>query len=100
MEYSLKEGARIDFRRGLPQDDFVNTKWARWFQRLMSFRAKIYKCFGNYISSESKGNAVEIISGISYAASRNGQNLKPGENLNFSCEDAKLATASERTWWP
>ena len=75
VEYSLKESGRILFRRGLPEDDLANKNWARWFQSLTKNRAKNYKYFGNTISVESQGNALEMITVFSYVASQNCQNM-------------------------
>ena len=72
--HSLKEGARIDFCRGTVSDDPGNDTLARIVSRIPVLLA-------NYRISHTKvnrGNILEVILGISYAAKTGGRYLTGG----------------------
>ena len=87
---SLKESARINFYNGLVEDDFPNETLAQWFKSLPNYRIKVMRNFGE-ITKCNQGNAMEMISGISYTAFRNGRNLPATQSLVFPDDDSRDA---------
>ena len=79
---SLSQGARIDFYRGVVADDWLNTKWKALYQRLPRYRATITKQW-NVSSVITEGNAMEVATGIAYAAHTRAEHLPQGHELHF-----------------
>ena len=79
---ALEEGARIDFYRGLPSDDWMNAKWAKLFEELPQYRAHL-KGKQNPQTEKGKGNAMERVAGISYACFTGHRHLPTGHTLTF-----------------
>ena len=72
---TLKQGARIDFRRGTVEDDLSNKGWVKWLDRLPRYAASLRQA---PTSTLSRGNAMEQAVGLSYAAASNARFLKEG----------------------
>ena len=87
---NLKDSAKIDFYRGLNEDDFENKTWAQWLKSLPRYRSKVMRNFGD-IQLRSQGNAMEMIAGISYTAFRNSKNLPKTQSLVFPNDKSKDA---------
>ena len=83
FEYgSLVEGARIDFYRGQASDDWSNVAWAELFENLPHYGAHLQKIHST-TSTKGKGNAMELVVGLSYACFTNFRHLPPGHTLTF-----------------
>ena len=88
--HCLLEGARIDFYRGMIKDDLRNKEWTRWFFHLPRYRRRVGDTHGPD-SEKSFGNAMEVLAGLSYAASTQGNYLPHGHELVFPSNEAKAS---------
>ena len=93
MENKLVHGARIDFYRGTAQDDLCNNTWSNWLGRL-----PLYERLAGHMWSgatepreaplsvaclKARGNAMEIVVGLAWAASTDGTNLREGHTIEW-----------------
>ena len=103
-EHSLRECARLDMNRGVHHpigygdlsDDKRNTEWVEWLVYLPMYR-KHLRNHQDPICDNNKGNAVEMINGLAYAALRNGENLPSDHKLHWPSEESRLAWSA---LWP
>ena len=59
-------GARVDMHRGEASDDFHNGHWESWYGEMEYYKALMRASFGD-LSTNSAGNSMEQIVGISFA---------------------------------
>ena len=84
--HKLQQGARIDFYRGTVANDLANVCWSDMLRRLPTYAkylAQHPEC------TNSKGNAMEMAAGISFAAATGGK--FPGLDR---CQAARNVVAS------
>ena len=82
--YRWKWLARLDFYRGLASDDWGNEEWAALYALCPA--AQI---LGNpWLSTESRGNVMEAITGAAFAAATEGRHLPQGTKLSISPDHA------------
>ena len=82
---NLVEGARIDFFRGEAKDDYPNAVWAQWLEHLPMYKARVVKSHGiSGKSTNSIGNALEIVAGLAFTARCRGYNLDKHDPLPSS----------------
>ena len=97
---ALDEGARIDFYRGLPSDDWGNAQWTELFDKLPRYRAHL-KDNQNPRTVKGKGNAMERVAGISFACFTDFVHLPTGHTLTFpEKEDLAKSCARWAEVWP
>ena len=78
---ALRDCARIDFRRGIPADDWLNVAWASLSGRLPQYRARLRQR-QNPMSLKGLGNAMETVVGTAYACYTHGRYLREGDFLS------------------
>ena len=84
----LKWCARLDFRRGLPEDDLLNEVWSEILSKLPLYQAVLRKQ-QNPSSDEGRGNAMEMAVGLAYTCFVEFKNLEPGHSLEFKTNHDK-----------
>ena len=97
-EGTLRESARIDFYRGLPADDHCNAVWGQYWDACHRYQAYVKWPRQNPSSTNSIGDAMEMATGVAYAAATNGAFLSKGvHRLEWSrpCQTEAWAAL----WW-
>ena len=84
MQNKLQHGARIDFYRGTPADDLANKAWSRWLRRLPRYEHLATNMWSGSLSFNSRGNAMEIVVGLAWAAATDGRFLRHGHALEWN----------------
>ena len=94
QENALADGARIDFYRGTIADDLINVDWSNLLRRLPHYEAlvgniwKVSTQLGVGPVSKScigtRGNAMELIVGLAWAAWTNGGALPEGHEIQWN----------------
>ena len=94
MKHNLRDGSKIDRRRGVSLNDLSNVgpgSWQELFEMLPAYRARIHRRFKPWISPRSQGDAMEIICGIAYTAAQDCDNIPDDQELRFPSEEARRA---------
>ena len=94
--HNVKEGARIDFWRGLPKHDRANAEWVEWLEKCPEHqkRATSWK---NLSSCNSLGNFMEMTIGCAYAAATGCKHLPLDMQLLFNSDHH--ASAWSTLWY-
>ena len=75
---SLRQGARIDFYRGLAADDWMNEEWKRLADKLPLYRTRL-SLMQDPTSVVGIGNAMETIVGVAFACETNYQFMEKND---------------------
>ena len=76
-EHRLKDGARIDFYRGVNSDDLPNKEWAVFTKRTPQYMALMQR-HQNPTCTNSRGNAMEQLAGVAWIAVHHAANGTDG----------------------
>jgi len=90
---SFDVSARIDFYRGLPEDDWMNLEWAQLLGRLPSYRSMLHS---KPIAVVTMGNATEMAVSIANTCCTRQHHLPDSHNLVF--DDDHGAELWARAW--
>ena len=99
----LKQCARLDMLRGIhgekgyPSDDKQNSEWSDWLAHLPQFERRL-RTKQNPQCTRGRGDAVEMIGGLAYAAYMDGRNLPADHRLVWPSPAAREAWAA--VWMP
>ena len=83
FSHTSRHGARLDFFRGVDQDDLLNKEWSAWFRRLPNTMDWLKQQHRMTSSEHGDGNRMEEFAGIAYTTYVHHHNLPRNMTIEY-----------------